>query len=570
MAGQVLYRKWRPQRFDEIVGQEHVSRTLERALVAGRVAHAYLFAGPRGTGKTSTARILAKAVNCTGGPPVPCNTCPTCVAVNEGRAMDLIEIDAASNRGIDEIRDLRDKVRFFPSEARFKFYILDEAHMLTTEAFNALLKTLEEPPAHAIFVLATTEPQRIPATILSRCQRFDFRRLRLADVVCRLEAIVQAEGLHATRPALDLIARSATGSMRDAESLLDQLGVFARDGTLDIAEVQAVLGMRGSEQVPTLIDALLGGDVPAALHIVQQAVDDGVDLRQFNRELVSYLRGLLFLAVTRDGADLLDVPREALEEMRARAQRTTAGRLTAWVRRFSLLDADLRAGWYGQLPLELALVEAVLPAEEPTPPRAEHAAERPRPQPQAPASRPAAPAKSSSPRPAATPASTPPQAEPAPPAAEQPLPAAAEADETEGPMSGPLTLEHIAEAWPRVVEGIRPMDPSVQALLHPSYCRPIGVEGRIVVLGFRFDFHKGKIEEVRNRRIVEQVLSKVLKENLGVRCVMDEASAAPNRRKQATNRQQAQQDPRVRAAANIFNARIVEVEGGEEEQGKGG
>jgi len=556
MAGQVLYRKWRPQRFDEVIGQEHVTRTLERALADNRVAHAYLFAGPRGTGKTSTARILAKAVNCTGGPPLPCNTCPTCVAVNEGRALDLIEIDAASNRGIDEIRDLRDKVRFAPSEGKFKFYVLDEVHMLTTEAFNALLKTLEEPPAHVIFVLATTDPQRIPATVLSRCQRFDFRRVRLADIVARLEAIVQSEGLQAARPALELIARSATGSMRDAESLLDQLLVYAQEGTLDVAEVQAVLGMRGGEQVPPLVAALIGGDLPAVLHLVQRAVDDGADLRQFNRELVAHLRGLLFLAVTRDGADLLDVPREALEEMRAQAQRTTAGRLAAWVRRFSELDADLRGGWYGQLPLELALVEAALPADEPAPAGEPARAAPPAPRPTRPAAPPAAPL----PRPA-------PQQPPAArrPAPEAPVSPPPDDEEEAGAPGGDLPLERVLDAWPRVVEGIRPVDPSVQALLHPSYCRPIGVDGRLVVLGFRFDFHKTKIEEVRNRRIVEQVLSKVLRSNVGVRCVMDAANAVPDRRKQASNRQQAQQDPRVRAAANIFNARIVDVEGVEEE-----
>lgn len=563
MAGQVLYRKWRPQRFDEVIGQEHVTRTLERALADDRVAHAYLFAGPRGTGKTSTARILAKAVNCTGGPPLPCNTCPTCLAVNEGRALDLIEIDAASNRGIDEIRDLRDKVRFAPSEGQFKFYVLDEVHMLTTEAFNALLKTLEEPPAHVIFVLATTDPQRIPATVLSRCQRFDFRRMRLADIVSRLEAIAQAENLQVTRPALELIARSATGSMRDAESLLDQLLVYAREGTLDIAEVQSVLGMRGGEQVPPLVEALIEGDLPAVLHLVQQAVDDGADLRQFNRELVSYLRGLLFLAVTRDRADLLDVPQEALEEMRAQAKRTTAGRLAAWVRSFSALDVDLRSGWYGQLPLELVLVEAILPAEEAAAPSSEPPAERSRAAQTAPRAQrrsPPATAAKASPRRPTPPAATE-RSSPEPPVSPPP-----DTEETGSMVEGDLSLENLVEIWPRVVESIRPVDPSVQALLHPSYCRPIGVEGKIVVLSFRFDFHKGKIEEVRNRRIVEQVLSKVLRSNLGVRCVMDAANASNNRRKQAANRQRAQQDPRVRAAANIFNARIVDVEGDEDEE----
>jgi DNA polymerase-3 subunit gamma/tau len=559
MAGQVLYRKWRPQRFEEIIGQEHVCRTLQRALQSDRIAHAYLFTGPRGTGKTSTARILAKAVNCTGGPPLPCNTCRTCMAINEGRAMDLIEIDGASNRGIDEIRDLRERVMFAPAEARYKVYVIDEAHMLTTEAFNALLKTLEEPPAHVIFILATTDPQRIPATVLSRCQRFDFRRVRVADIVQRLETIVQAESLQATRPALELVARNATGSMRDAESLLDQLLVYGRDGTLDVLEVQALLGMRGNEQAPQLVDALIAGDLSAGLHLVQRLVDDGVDLRQFNRGLVAYLRGLLFLAVTGDGADLLDVTAEDLTEMRARVQRTSAGRLASWVRRFSLLDADLKAGWYGQLPLELALVEAVIPPEEPSPqrePAPARSSERPR-APAAPAAVAAAPSKGP-----ARPAGVYAEGQPAP-ATERAGPPEGPAP-AEGPAEGAVNLERVIEEWPHVVEGIRPLDPSVQALLHSSSCQPVAVEGRVVVLGFRYAFHKGKIEEARNRRMVEHVLSKVLQGNYGVRCVLNEGAALANRRRQA-QRQQVQQDPRVKAAANIFNAKVVDVEGVEEE-----
>ncbi|MGB9722446.1 MAG: DNA polymerase III subunit gamma/tau [Chloroflexia bacterium] len=552
MAGQVLYRKWRPQRFEEIIGQEHITRTLQRALAAGRIAHAYLFAGPRGTGKTSTARILAKAVNCTGGPPLPCNTCPTCLAINEGRAVDLIEIDGASNRGIDEIRDLREKVRFAPSEARYKVYIIDESHMLTAEAMGALLKTLEEPPPHVIFVLATTEPQRIPPTVLSRCQRFDFRRIRTSDIVRRLEDIARSEGIQATRPALELIARSATGSVRDAESLLDQLLVYGREGTLDVGEVQALLGMRGGEQVPLLVDALIAGDLPAALRLLQRLVDDGVDLRQFNRELVAYLRGLLFLAVTQDGADLLDVTDETLSEMRLRVQRTTVARLADWVRRFSLLDADLRAGWYGQLPFELALVEATLPVAG-SPPRSEEPTARP-----AGRSVAAPPQVSTSGRPA-SPAVRKSAAERRPVTVPAPPPSAERCTEPVEMESagGPLTLEDVLRVWPEVVESIRPVDPSVQALLHG--CQPVAVEGRIVVLGFRYGFHKGKIEEVHNRRIVEQALSKALHGNSGIRCVLNESAGRTSEGRQ-------QENPRVRAAANIFNARIVGVlpEGSEE------
>ena len=221
MAGQALYRKWRSQTFEEVIGQEHVALTLRNALRDGRLSHAYLFTGPRGTGKTSTARILAKAINCLAEDPAarPCNHCRICVGITEGRQLDLIEIDAASNRGIDEIRDLREKIGFRPNEARYKVYIIDEVHMLTKEAFNALLKTLEEPPPHAIFVLATTEPDRVPETVRSRCQRFDFRRVPTAQIAGHLKEILDAEGARAAPEALQAIARRSTGSMRDAISL---------------------------------------------------------------------------------------------------------------------------------------------------------------------------------------------------------------------------------------------------------------------------------------------------------------------------------------------------------------
>src|SRR5512136_1753972 len=231
---QALYRKWRPQTFDAVVGQDHITTSLRNAIVAGRISHAYLFTGPRGTGKTTTARLLAKAVNCLDPNPAqrPCDKCTTCVAITEGRLLDLVELDAASNRGIDEIRDLRDKIHFSPGEGKYKVYIIDEVHMLTEPAFNALLKTLEEPPPHAIFCLATTDPQKVPATIISRCQPFAFRRLTVAEIAARLQELVTGEALTAEPEALTLIARQATGAMRDAVSLLDQLAAGSEEITV--------------------------------------------------------------------------------------------------------------------------------------------------------------------------------------------------------------------------------------------------------------------------------------------------------------------------------------------------
>src|SRR5512135_678604 len=354
---QVLYRKWRPQTFDEVSGQEHVLHTLRNAIGSGRIAHAYLFSGPRGTGKTTMARLLAKAVNCLNPDPAarPDNTCAICTAITEGRLLDLIELDAASNRGIDEIRDLRDKINFAPGQARYKVYIIDEVHMLTEPAFNALLKTLEEPPAHAIFVLATTDPQKVPATIVSRCQPFAFRRLTVPEIVARLQELVDAEGLSAEPEALTLIARQATGAMRDAVSLLDQLAAGGEEVT--VARAQAALGAGALRWVGAVIDALCDANAAAGLNAINQAVDSGADARQFARQIVEHLRAVMLIKLG-DPA-LVDVPAEQRATFNAQAECLELERLTRAIKLFNQAALDLRGGWQPQLPLELALVESL-------------------------------------------------------------------------------------------------------------------------------------------------------------------------------------------------------------------
>jgi len=361
MATQALYRKWRSQTFDEVIGQQHVTQTLLNALKLERVAHAYLFTGPRGTGKTSTARLLAKAVNCLAEAVEdrPCNQCPICVAVNEARLLDLIEIDAASNTGVDDIRDLREKVGFRPGEARIKIYIIDEVHMLSKSAFNALLKTLEEPPEHVIFVLATTEPEKIPATITSRCQRFDFKRIKLADISQRLAYIVSEEGLQAEPQALEYIARQGGGSMRDAISLLDQLTAYGSE-TITLDLVRTVLGAVASQSVMELIDTLLDQDVATGLDIINRLVDDGTDPRQFAHEIVEYLRALMLIKLG-DGGHLLNLPEETLMGMERQAGRTESAAIVRATTLFNEALVDIKSGLLDipQLPLELAFVEAV-------------------------------------------------------------------------------------------------------------------------------------------------------------------------------------------------------------------
>lgn len=293
MAYMALYRKWRPQDFSDLIGQEHISETLSNAINTGKVAHAYLFSGPRGTGKTSTAKILAKALNCEHGPtPTPCNQCVCCQKINDGSFMDVFEIDAASNRGIDEIRDLRETVKFAPVDGKYKVYIIDEVHMLTTEAFNALLKTLEEPPSHVVFILATTEVHKVPITIQSRCQRYDFKRITKDDILKRLVLITDEMGLNADKDALSVIAIQADGGMRDALSLLDQCLAFTKD-ELTVTQVRKVLGLVGHDWIWQITDALAQKDSQTILTVLDEVIAQGKEIKQLLNELVLHFRSIM-------------------------------------------------------------------------------------------------------------------------------------------------------------------------------------------------------------------------------------------------------------------------------------
>lgn len=356
---QVIARKWRPQQFDDVVGQEHITQTLKNAITNNRIAHAYLFVGPRGTGKTTSARIFAKALNCEKGPTVtPCDQCSNCQEIIAGNSMNVLEIDGASNRGIDEIRALRDTVKYAPAGAKFKIYIIDEVHMLTKEAFNALLKTLEEPPEHVKFFFATTEPEKVLPTILSRCQRFDLRRIPSALIVKHLTAIAKAEKVKVSEDALYAIARGAEGGMRDAQSALDQLISYCGN-EIGEEDVLAMYGLAGSKQILGLVKAVLDGKAAETLQALNEITTSGKDLQRLLVDLIGHFRNLLLITLGLEGGAMLDLADAQLKELKDAAESTDANTLLQIVDLLSSAEGRIRWSPAKKIVLEATLLKAI-------------------------------------------------------------------------------------------------------------------------------------------------------------------------------------------------------------------
>src|SRR5215207_4440480 len=577
-----LYRKYRPQSFDsdELVGQEHIVRTLQNAVRLDRVAHAYLFSGPRGTGKTTTARVLTKAINCLHEDPGqrPCNACPNCRAINVGSSPDIIEIDAASNRGIDDIRDLRERVRYAPAQLRSKVYIIDEAHQITGAAANAFLKTLEEPPAHTRFILATTDPEELLPTIVSRCQRFDFRRVSADAIVRRMQTVAGLEGLSVEPDALRLIARHATGSLRDALGLLEQLALgstISREElgpqSITAAEVTAALGLSRNDRVEGLVAALGHRAAGEALRIVEQAVNDGEDPRQLNRQLLAYLRLLL---IERSGGT-----GDADDRARELASMFSITELASLARRFGEIDFTIKHSPYPQLPLEVALVEAAATASSESDsklrgivPPVEQAISDPV------ASTPARPTSlrdrvrsTSSIREIPAPESA--RSDHVEPATITPLrsvPVAEAPIMTVPTEDGAFGIEHIAELWPNVRADVKALNRRVEALL--SEVDPVAISGNQITLAVPYPFHRDKLNSDDVRETVGGVLSRLLGKNVSLVCILRSEMAAMAASSNPIKRENPSPSPpdeglsvdeeeraeiRLRAAMNIFDAEEI-------------
>lgn len=524
---QALYRTWRPRSWEEVVGQEHVVQTLRNAVSGDRMAHAYLFAGPRGTGKTTTARLLAKAANCLHEDLAarPCNQCDHCQAVNHGHFLDLIEIDAASNTSVEDVRSLRDKINFSPNQGRYKVYIIDEVHMLSTAAFNALLKTLEEPPSHAIFILATTEVHKIPATVLSRCQRHEFRRIPVADIVAQLRALAEGEAFQVDSEALTQIARQATGSLRDAISLLDQLASSGEAITLELA--QLLLGTATNQAVVEMVEALLAKDTAAGLSRIHQALDAGSDPRQFARQIVDYLRNLIL--VHTDNSGQIEAAPEAHAQMARQAQGLSLPDLLRIIRLFNQAAGESRSTWHPALPLELAFIDSVevaLPEREVEIERHQPALARSQPGP--PVRNPAQPDRSL--------AETPPKfgEDPAQPG-----------------LPGALTIDAVIQNWRKVLALVRQRNPQTQGLLNS--CKPLGVKDGFLVLGFNSDFVRSKMEKTEHLEIAHQVLQQVLGVEAPLRCIVVSG-------KQGTPPSDVDSDGMVATALRDLGGEIVDMQ----------
>jgi DNA polymerase III subunit gamma/tau len=515
MSYTVFALKWRPKNFDEVIGQPHIVSTLKNAIQKNRLAHAYLFAGPRGVGKTSTARILAKALNCKTGPTInPCLKCATCVEISEGRSLDCIEIDGASNRGIDEIRVLRENVKFAPTAGKFKVYIIDEVHMLTQEAFNALLKTLEEPPEFVKFIFATTQPHKVIPTILSRCQRFDFRRIPALEISVQLEHIAKSENIELDKEVLFAIAKSSDGSLRDAESVLDQLISFSQQ-RISLKDVVSVLGMVEEDALFEITDKIIKKDAKGVLGLFNNLIDSGKDISVFSLSLIEHFRNLMIAKVTSGDAKLIDLPVESCERLVRQSEALSLEEIFAV---FNILvntqEMSKRLDSL-RIPLEISLVRLAYDKKNPAQ-KPEHP-----------------PVKARSPEEKA------------------PLEKIKEADaviDSNEPSATQIALDNIKNGWQNIIANLGKIKMSVATYL--SEGEPMKLQGNILTVSFPKDYslHRETLEKRDNKAIIEKIISELFNTNLNVNFILTQ---------ELKRKDDIENNAFIKSALDMFQGRVI-------------
>lgn len=535
-----LYREWRPKAFQEIVGQEHITRTLKNQIKQGRVAHAYLLCGTRGTGKTTTAKVFAKAVNCMN--PVdgePCGICEICKGIDSGNLMDVVEIDAASNNGVDNIRELRDDVKYLPSKCKYKVYIIDEVHMLSTAAFNALLKTLEEPPAHIVFILATTEFQKVPATIVSRCQRFDFKRIKMADIIIRLKEVADEITVKVDDKTLSLIARNADGALRDALSIFDQC-ISVSGENIIYEDVLSILGITSDEYLFKVADTISSGAAAKCLSLIDELIINGKDVYQFIKDITMHFRNLLISRMGDSALNILNVSEEVFEELRVQTKKFSTESILRNINILSTAEAD--AKWVSQprIILEMAvlkmckrelntdiesLLDRILKLESAISGGVvNNRAQNPEKQLE---------------KNMANNKMDKVKAEKQEPEKKTSLPAAMD-----------ISLDDMVKKWPEVLNAVR-SGGHIKLWSNIRVGNLLSVSGGVLTIGFDYDINKSPVEEGDSRRLVEDYISSICEVKVKIRCIrLDEVAVD----------KQKDDDEIVKKAYSIFGEDIVEVE----------
>ena len=576
MSYQVIARKYRPQRFADVVGQEHVTQTLANAITQKRIAHAYLFCGPRGTGKTTIARIFAKCLNCTGGPKVDFDDNDSRVQeITEGRALDVMEIDGASNNGVEQVRELRETCKYAPANAQFKIYIIDEVHMLSTAAFNALLKTLEEPPAHVKFMFATTDPEKVLPTILSRCQRFDLRRIPAALITKHLAEIAKKEKVKIDEAALYAIARGADGGMRDAESTLDQLISFCGD-KIEEADVLSMFGLAAESQILNLSKAVLAGEIQAALTQLNELAQGGKDLGRLLSDLLNHFRNLLIFQISRGDLNLLEVSEAEVAALKEQSALANAEAFTRILEVFADAELNLRDAASKKIFLEVALLKAIEARGAISIDSVLKQLNQ---------------LRGGGNSPAAISSASPQIAPAAKPVTKVHQEITASADSTIQRFNDSTSSADLSELWTKLVESVGRVSPFTRSYLVDA--NPVSFEKNILVIGFdpEFEDHLGLVDNARNHTLLQTKLAELGHSNCQIKFIKAEApvgekmkvaspapvapiapqtisatakpvAAAPAEKKSAAvpfNKETFKNDPLIQKALEIFKGQIVEV-----------